>query len=240
MARADTASASLRSDSIKGLAQSIANPAYRRLLTAEPLLRRAVPVLIVAFMLTICIGAAVQVLEHRRQVVFDATQTIEALADHFAAELDRPSRDGKSHIARTSDALEPGAADVGGGRRPAHPRRRRRRHHRRQHAERAADRGAQYPRRARTVSAADHARRRRRHARNHHGGRRRRFRHGAGAEKSGWSPRRHPEPRRRARQLALDHRAHRHAVGHDRFRGADPRLRLPLAGDARTGGRSDP
>ena len=71
MARADAASASLRSDSIKGLAQSIANPAYRRLLTAEPLLRRAVPVLIVAFMITICIGAAVQVLEHRRQVVFE-------------------------------------------------------------------------------------------------------------------------------------------------------------------------
>jgi two-component system, cell cycle sensor histidine kinase PleC len=106
MARADTASASLRSDSIKGLAQSIANPAYRRLLTAEPLLRRAVPVLIIAFMLTICIGAAVQVLEQRRQVVFDATATIEALADHFAAELDRPLRDGKSHIARASDALE--------------------------------------------------------------------------------------------------------------------------------------
>jgi len=105
MARADTASASLRSDSIKGLAQSIANPAYRRLLTAEPLLRRAVPVLIVAFMLTICIGAAVQVLEHRRQVVFDAAQTIAALADHLSAEFDRPARDGKTRI-RTSDALE--------------------------------------------------------------------------------------------------------------------------------------
>jgi two-component system cell cycle sensor histidine kinase PleC len=106
MARADTASASLRSDSIKGLAQTIANPAYNRLLTAEPLLRRAVPVLIVAFMLTICIGAAVQVLEHRQQVVFDATQTVEALADHFAAELDRLPRDGRSRIARTSDAVE--------------------------------------------------------------------------------------------------------------------------------------
>jgi two-component system, cell cycle sensor histidine kinase PleC len=106
MARADTASASLRSDSIKGLAQSIANPAYRRLLTAEPLLRRAVPVLIIAFMLTICVGAAVQVLEHRRQVVFDATQTIEALADHLAAELDRPAHDGRLHATRTSDALE--------------------------------------------------------------------------------------------------------------------------------------
>src|SRR5580698_5314444 len=90
MARAETASASLRSDSIKGLAQSIANPAYHRLLTADPLLRRAVPVLIIAFMLTICVGAAVQVLEHRRQVVFAAAQTIEALADHLAAELDQP------------------------------------------------------------------------------------------------------------------------------------------------------
>ena len=89
MARAETASASLRSDSIKGLAQSIANPAYRRLLTAEPVLRRAVPVLIVAFMLTICIGAAVQVLEHRRQVILDSIRTSEALADHLATALDR-------------------------------------------------------------------------------------------------------------------------------------------------------
>jgi two-component system cell cycle sensor histidine kinase PleC len=105
MARAAAASASLRSDSIKGLAQSIANPAYRRLLTAEPLLRRAVPVLIIAFMVTICIGAAVQVLEHRRQVVFDAAQTIAALADHFAAALDRAPRDG-ARLPRTSEALQ--------------------------------------------------------------------------------------------------------------------------------------
>jgi two-component system, cell cycle sensor histidine kinase PleC len=105
MARADTASASLRSDSIKGLAESIANPAYRRLLVAEPVLRRAVPVLIIAFMVTICVGAAVQVLEHHRQVVFDAKQSIEALADHFAAVFDRRSRDGRSHWPRTSDAL---------------------------------------------------------------------------------------------------------------------------------------
>jgi two-component system cell cycle sensor histidine kinase PleC len=105
MARADTASASLRSDSIKGLAESIANPAYRRLLTAEPLLRRAVPVLIVAFMLTICVGAAVQVLEHRRQVIVDSVRTGEALADHLATALDRVSRDGKPVLPRTSEAL---------------------------------------------------------------------------------------------------------------------------------------
>jgi two-component system cell cycle sensor histidine kinase PleC len=106
MARAELASASLRSDSIKGLAQSIAKPAYRRLLTAEPLLRRAVPVLIVAFMLTICIGAAVQVLDHRRQAVFDATQAIEALADHLVAHVDRPARDSQSRAMRTSEIIE--------------------------------------------------------------------------------------------------------------------------------------
>src|SRR5437764_4826616 len=105
MARADTASASLRSDSIKGLAESIANPAYRRLLSAEPLLRRAVPVLIIAFMVTVCIGAAVEVLEHRRQAVFDAKQRIAAVADHFAMLFERRSRDGRSHWPRISDVL---------------------------------------------------------------------------------------------------------------------------------------
>src|ERR1700677_5022500 len=99
MARAHAASGCVQSDSIKGLAQSIAKPAYHRLLTAEPLLRRAVPVLIIAFMLTICISAAVQVLEHRRHVVSDATGTIEALADHLSSALER---DGRSHIARPS------------------------------------------------------------------------------------------------------------------------------------------
>ena len=61
MARAHAASACVQSDSIKGLAQSIAKPAYHRLLVAEPALRRAVPTLIIAFLITICLGAFVQV-----------------------------------------------------------------------------------------------------------------------------------------------------------------------------------
>ena len=106
MARADTASASLRSDSIQGLAKSIAKPAYRRLLSAEPLLRRAVPVLIIAFLITICVGAAVQVLEQRRQVIVEARQAIEALADELAIELDHPAKDMKANSGRTSAAIE--------------------------------------------------------------------------------------------------------------------------------------
>ncbi len=105
MARADAASASLRSDSIKGLAQSIAKPAYRRLLSAEPLLRRAVPVLIIAFLVTICIGALVQVLEQRRQMMADARQAVEALADQLAMALDHPGRDLRGSGSRSVEAL---------------------------------------------------------------------------------------------------------------------------------------
>jgi two-component system cell cycle sensor histidine kinase PleC len=93
MARANVASASARSDSIKGLAQSIAKPAYRRLLNAEPWLRRAVPVLIIAFLATICVGAVVQVLDHRRQTLADMVNSLRAVADISAERLARPLKD---------------------------------------------------------------------------------------------------------------------------------------------------
>ena len=106
MARAEAASASLRPDSIQGLAKSIAKPAYRRLLSAEPVLRRAVPVLIIAFLITICVGAAVQVLEQRRQATVEARRAIEALADNLALEFDRPARNLRGNSDRTSGAIE--------------------------------------------------------------------------------------------------------------------------------------
>jgi two-component system cell cycle sensor histidine kinase PleC len=90
MARAEAAHASARSDSIKGLAQSIAKPAYRRLLTAEPALRRAVPALIIAFLVTIAVGAFVQVLDHRRSALADASKDIETIAEVLAQRLERP------------------------------------------------------------------------------------------------------------------------------------------------------
>src|SRR5436190_18871662 len=92
MARAEVASASVSTDSIKGLAQSIAKPAYLRLLTAEPALRRAVPALMMAFLLTACVGAVVQVLDHRRQAIGELVKQIEASADYLAERLDRLDR----------------------------------------------------------------------------------------------------------------------------------------------------
>src|SRR3977135_2263977 len=66
MARAHAASACGQSDSIKGLAEWIAKPAYHRVLVADPALRRAVPTLIIAFLITICLGAFVQVIDQNR------------------------------------------------------------------------------------------------------------------------------------------------------------------------------
>ncbi|MCC6887268.1 MAG: PAS-domain containing protein [Hyphomicrobiales bacterium] len=103
MARVETASASVGSDSIKGLAQSIANPAYRRLLTAEPALRRAVPALIIAFLVTICIGAFVQVFDHRRQTVAEVVRSMTATAESVAARLGRSAG---ADERRNQDALE--------------------------------------------------------------------------------------------------------------------------------------
>jgi two-component system cell cycle sensor histidine kinase PleC len=100
MARADAAGASARSDSIKGLAQSIANPAYRRLLTAEPALRRAVPALIIAFLLTIGVGAVVQVLDHRRLAIMEAIADIGNVADLTSERFERLAATASGDAAR--------------------------------------------------------------------------------------------------------------------------------------------
>jgi two-component system cell cycle sensor histidine kinase PleC len=112
------ASASASTDSIKGLAQSIAKPAYRRLLTAEPALRRAVPVLIIAFLVTMAIGAGVQVNDHRRQAIGSIVTDIDILADLVDARLDQATAMvGNDAVRRAQElldrALPPRARDGG-------------------------------------------------------------------------------------------------------------------------------
>ncbi|MGH6779556.1 MAG: PAS domain-containing sensor histidine kinase, partial [Bradyrhizobium sp.] len=105
MARAHAASACVQPDSIKGLAQSIARPAYHRLLTAEPMLRRAVPILIIAFLITICLGAFVQVLDHSREKQDFTQREITSLADVLAGRIDRLASARRRH-ADTIDHLQ--------------------------------------------------------------------------------------------------------------------------------------
>ena len=88
MAPAHVARASTNTDSIKGLAQSLAKPAYRRLLVAEPALRRAVPLLIITFLFTMAVGTGVQILDHHREASVGAVDEIELFADYLASRLD--------------------------------------------------------------------------------------------------------------------------------------------------------
>ncbi|MGB8486680.1 MAG: PAS-domain containing protein, partial [Xanthobacteraceae bacterium] len=100
MAPAHSASASAGADSIKGLAQSIAKPAYRRLLNAEPALRRAVPVLIIAFLLTMAVSALVQVNDHRRQAISNIVRDLDLTADLLAERLAGDNRLTNGELAR--------------------------------------------------------------------------------------------------------------------------------------------
>src|SRR2546429_3013268 len=117
MARAHAANACVQSDSIKGLAQSIAKPAYHRLLTAEPALRRAVPTLIIAFLVTICLGAFVQVIDHNRQKRTTMKRDIAALADILAERIDRLTsvRQDRAASIERLQAILPGLIPSWGG-----------------------------------------------------------------------------------------------------------------------------
>jgi len=106
MARAQAASACAQSDSIKGLAQSIAKPAYHRLLTAEPALRRAVPTLIIAFLLTIFVGALVQIIDQTRQKRGATSRDLASLADLIAERIDRIAADRAATPARLQATLQ--------------------------------------------------------------------------------------------------------------------------------------
>ena len=67
-------------DALRGLAQSIARPAYRRLLLAEPLLRRAVPALIIVFLVVAALGALAQIVDHRYSALLSAQDDLALLS----------------------------------------------------------------------------------------------------------------------------------------------------------------
>ncbi len=87
MARAHAANASLHAQAVRGLARSLTRPAYQRLLEAEPLLRRAVPLLIIAFLGAVAVGAAVQIAEHRRETLAEAHENLTLITAAIGEDL---------------------------------------------------------------------------------------------------------------------------------------------------------
>src|SRR5690606_31557986 len=103
MARAHAANASLRDQTVRGLARSLSRPAYQRLLEAEPILRRAVPVLIIVFLGVVACGAGLQIFNHRKQAIADAQDSLALTAAVSAENLAR--RPAKEMKAKTGEAL---------------------------------------------------------------------------------------------------------------------------------------
>ena len=86
-----------RSDGLAGNARLIAEPAYRRLLAAEPLLRRSIPVLIITFLIVIAALRVLSLMNERDDVERNAKAILTLAAGQLA-----------SSLATTSDTV-PGA-----------------------------------------------------------------------------------------------------------------------------------
>src|SRR5688572_27622002 len=87
MAGAETACVSARADTILGITRAIASPRYRRLEQHEPWLRRAVPVFLALFLVTLAASAWTQISEARDEAVVDAINDIDLVATLSAAQL---------------------------------------------------------------------------------------------------------------------------------------------------------
>jgi two-component system cell cycle sensor histidine kinase PleC len=115
MARAHAANASLRDQAVRGLARSLSRPAYQRILEAEPLLRRTVPILIVVFLAAVGASAAMQIVNHRHQAIAEAQDSLVLMAGMTADHLSKqPAKELKSKAPETlQKALPPHALAKG-------------------------------------------------------------------------------------------------------------------------------
>src|SRR5215213_8883431 len=91
MAAADTACVPARAGTILGVTRSIASPAYRQLERFEPWLRRAVPALLVVFLVTLASSAWIQARDGREETILDAINDIDVIATLAAVKFDQKS-----------------------------------------------------------------------------------------------------------------------------------------------------
>ncbi|HEX2727948.1 MAG TPA: PAS domain-containing sensor histidine kinase, partial [Beijerinckiaceae bacterium] len=105
MVSADAVCEPVRTGTILGIARSIANPTYRRLVHAEPWLRLAVPTLLSIFLLSLAVSAGLQIWQSRNVTLQDASDGIDVIATLAAAKLQQPDLSSRSAAARDLDLL---------------------------------------------------------------------------------------------------------------------------------------
>ncbi|CAM5769978.1 signal transduction histidine kinase [Labrys miyagiensis] len=87
MARANATHAFLRAPGIRGLAKTLICPTYTRLIGIEPLLRKAVPVLIIAFLSAMAFAAFVQARDSRKHMMAEAGRNLDLVISAASAKL---------------------------------------------------------------------------------------------------------------------------------------------------------
>jgi two-component system, cell cycle sensor histidine kinase PleC len=87
MARANATDVSLRAPDIRGLAKTLICPTYKRLVGVEPILRKAVPVLIVAFLSAMAFAAFLQARDSRKHTLHEAGQNLDLIISAAGAKL---------------------------------------------------------------------------------------------------------------------------------------------------------
>lgn len=95
MSRANADCASVRADTILGVARSLTHPLYQRFESFEPAFRTAIPVLVGLFIVILSAGAAIQTSALRDDALLDATGDMEVISALIARELDSGIQAGK-------------------------------------------------------------------------------------------------------------------------------------------------
>ncbi len=93
MARSYASVEESRLSTTQGLARTIAEDRYERMLAAEPWLRRSVPVLIVAFLITVALGTWFHIFAGREEAVKRTQLDLEIVRSMIALNLDQLPRD---------------------------------------------------------------------------------------------------------------------------------------------------
>ncbi len=89
-----------------GNARMIAQPPYKRLLAAEPYLRRSIPALIVVFLVVVAASRLLSLMNQRDEIERDARALVAMSAGRLATSLDLSATDGATLADRAASAVD--------------------------------------------------------------------------------------------------------------------------------------
>jgi two-component system cell cycle sensor histidine kinase PleC len=94
MTRANAGCATVRADSILGVARSLTHPLYQRFESLEPTFRTVIPGLVAVFIILLAAGAAIQTTAMREDVLVDAAGDMDLVSALLARDIDTATQKG--------------------------------------------------------------------------------------------------------------------------------------------------